>query len=243
MISTTVLAVLSRGHCRGTLYLLPEGQLDRTLYAGVNKVLEALGGKWNRKLGGHVFAADCEPLIENAIETGTYTDHKKELGWFPTPDRLAARLVSLADVQPGMTVLEPSAGEGAIVEHLFSGGPSKVYAVELDTHRCEKLIRKFPTLVVMRGDFLTAPIPERFNRIVMNPPFAKRADVHHVNHAYSLLADGGRLVAIMSAGIKFREDKLTRDLRERCRSIEELPAGSFKAAGTEVNTCIVILEK
>ncbi len=49
-----ILQVLSVAHTQGnalTLY----GQLDRKLYERTNKVLDAAGGRWNRKTKGHLF--------------------------------------------------------------------------------------------------------------------------------------------------------------------------------------------
>ena len=40
----------------------------------MNKVLEALGGKWNRKAGGHVFDHYPADEIDEVILTGEYTD-------------------------------------------------------------------------------------------------------------------------------------------------------------------------
>jgi 16S rRNA G1207 methylase RsmC len=35
----------------------------------------------------------------------------------------------------------------------------------------------------------------------MNPPFARQADIHHVNHALKFLKPDGLLVSVMSAGV------------------------------------------
>jgi hypothetical protein len=41
----------------------------------------------------------------------------------------------------------------------------------------------------------------------MNPPFENGQDMEHVQKAYELLAPGGRLIAITSAGPFFRSDR------------------------------------
>lgn len=99
------------------------------------------------------------------------------------------------------------------------------------------------------GDFLQ--FDGRFDRIVMNPPFADGQDVKHVIHAYGLLSEGGRLVSIMSPSwrfnsaskfVAFREwlDILAADGR---LTVEDLPAGTFKESGTDIATVIVALQK
>ena len=41
--------------------------LPRELYVQVNKALEAMGGKWNRKSKGHVFENDPRSKVENLL--------------------------------------------------------------------------------------------------------------------------------------------------------------------------------
>ena len=89
-------------------------QLDRADYSKVNKILEALGGKWNKKAGAHVFTgSDPEEVIATYLETGKL-DNPEKFGFFPTPAPLARELVELAGLQPGDTVLEPQAGTGGL---------------------------------------------------------------------------------------------------------------------------------
>src|SRR5690606_32049546 len=109
--------------------------------------------------------------------------------YFPTPRPIAERLVELADYPEsedcGLTTLAPSAGTGALLEVIAWDFCST--AVEIDEGRAADLKAKFPhTWIVECADFLqwqpTANVPEKFDRIVMNPPFAKQDDIKHVNH-------------------------------------------------------------
>lgn len=72
-------------------------------------------------------------------------------------------------------------------------------------------------------------------------PSAGLGDIHHVQHARKFLKPAGILVSIVSAGVFFREDRLTREFRNDCIRIEPLPDGSFTESGTEVRTAIVKL--
>lgn len=58
-------------------------QLDRPTYEAVNKVLEALGGQWNRKAKGHLFPQNPRPELEAALGNGVVIVEKD--GFFPTP--------------------------------------------------------------------------------------------------------------------------------------------------------------
>ena len=120
-IEKPILEIIEQGNTVGNLYYLPNVQLDRKIYLAVNKVLENLGGKWNRKQKAHVFESDISDRIDNVLLTGSVVDPKKEFQFFETPPELAKRLVEMANIQPLETVLEPSAGKGAIAQYIDDG--------------------------------------------------------------------------------------------------------------------------
>lgn len=242
-IDQDVMAVLSRSAVSGAGLTLPE-QLDRPLYAKTNKVIEALGGKWNRKAQQHLFAGDAEALVDAVLLSGEVT-LPEDFGFFPTPPAVVAMLMERANVQPGAYALEPSAGDGAIVSALLAAG-AVVDAVELLPKNAQAVRVMRGPVRVFEQDFLTLPVVPRYDVVVMNPPFAKRADIRHVMHAVRFLKPGHKLVAVMSAGVAFREDRLATEFRayvdNNAGSIEPLPEGSFEASGTSVNTVIVEVE-
>jgi len=86
---------------------------------------------------------------------------------------------------------------------------------------------------------------EPFDVVLMNPPFAHEQDIAHVTHAIKFLRPGGRLVAICSSGVTFHGSKAGLAFRELVRlhsgHIEALPADTFKASGTCVNTVLLWL--
>src|SRR3990167_7912740 len=85
------------------------GQLERKLYERTNKALEAMGGKWNRKAGGHIFTTDPSLHLSSLLDNGSLQVAKD--GWFPTPRQVIEMM--LERVEPAGKVLEPSAGESA----------------------------------------------------------------------------------------------------------------------------------
>lgn len=220
-----------------------KGQLDRKLYERVNKVLEAAGGKWNRKAKAHVFSEDPASVIERAILTGAITV-PQDFGFFETSVDLAERVVSLAGIEKSHSVLEPSAGTGRIARVAAKITPD-VDCVELLPANARKLLAGQFARKLTIGDFLSIPASREYDRIVMNPPFEKQSDIRHVLHALDFLRPGGRLVSIMAAGVRFRDNRLTRDFRDRVVScggwFEDLPEGSFKESGTMVNTTLVVM--
>lgn len=249
-IDRDVLTVLSDCSVAGTLVFLPPGQLDRKLYLRVNKVLEALGGKWDRRARAHVFSSDPAEVLDDAIVTGGYTHPKDEFGFFVTPQDVADVVANLAGLRDDMRVLEPSAGTGALVEACLRRTPELALScVEVQPALADGLRQKFPKATVVTGDFLAQRaealgVRTSFDRVVMNPPFARGQDVDHVMHALKLhLRPGGRLVSIMSAGVEFRQDRRYAEFRALDPKIERLPELSFRVSGTDVSTVVVVLEK
>jgi predicted RNA methylase len=223
-------------------------QLDRKLYTQVNEVLVALGGAWNRKAGAHVFDEDPQEGLDNVITTGEVV-RAADLGFFATPPKLAAELVELAEVKPGMSVLEPSAGEGAIVEALANVQAS-ITAVEIDAKRALCLKQKgLSDCGVVAMNFMKCTF-DRQARVVMNPPFCKvngHDHLDHVQHAYAQLAKGGILVSVLPASVLFRQDKRYREFRDWYEGLEAwvspLKEGSFKSSGTNVNTVVLKMRR
>lgn len=167
---------------------------------------------------------------------------------FATPADLAQRVIDAADIREEHRVLEPSAGTGALLRAI-GPAPDKV-AVEVNADLVDRLIKGAmgSGTHLFQRDFLECRREElgSFDRIVMNPPFSDGADVAHVTHAMQFLSPGGRLVAIMSAGVAFRADRKTTAFREMVERsggvIEPLPDDSFKAVGTSVRTVMVTID-
>lgn len=249
-VDNTVLNVLSNAQMDGSRLVLV-GQLDRALYMQTNKVLEAAGGKWDRKAKAHVFPVDAADAMEQIIQTGEVTlirTLQQDFGCFYSPPAVVARLMELAQLTHGMSAMEPSAGRGAIAKSLIATG-AIVECWELLQANVQHMRANLDPQpeFLHQGDFLGLPPDSmKHDRVVMNPPFAKQADIHHVNHALKFLKPDGLLVSVMSAGVTFRDNKLTQDFRDlisaRDGDIEALPDGAFKESGTGVRTVIVTIQ-
>ncbi len=242
-VAPEILAVLSRAQTNGNALTISE-QLDRGMYSRTNKVLEAAGGVWNRKAQAHLFKDDASTRIDQILLTGQVEVPKDEFNFFPTPPAVVRRLMEIAGVSPGMRVLEPEAGRGDIAMACVDAG-GIVDCYELMEANYDFLAASGRFNAVHHMDFLAAPPEPIYDRIVANPPFLKQADVLHMQHALRFLKPDGLLTAVMSAGVSFRDNKLTQNFRDLIRSrggdIEALPEGSFKTSGTMVNTLIVTI--
>jgi protein-L-isoaspartate O-methyltransferase len=225
---------------REWLGILNSGRLSREMYVSVNEALAALGGKWNRKTGGHLFSTDPRPQLAGLAQNGEMEVVKD--GYFPTPAPVVEQMIAEAELEPGQLVLEPSAGTGHIA-NLVRPLVGRLDVIELNPQRREGLYEQGHNVV--GDDFLA--FTGQYDRILMNPPFENGQAVEHVTHAWECLVPGGQLVAIMDAGITFRADKRTQTFRENLLephgTARPLPADSFKESGTSVNTVLVLLCK
>ena len=242
-ISNDVLAVLSRSETKGNALTLPPEQLERKLYESVDKVLKACGGKWDRKSKTHIFTDNAAVRLDEIILSGEVEIPKDEFNYFPSPPAVVERLIELAEINPGMRILEPSAGQGAIAKACVEQGAIVDCAEILKENAILLMSLRFRS--VTKEDFLTITPSEIYDRVVMNPPFRLRQDIKHVLHALKFLKPGCKLVSVMSASVLFREDKLTKDFRDLVDSrggfFEELPDGSFKESGTMIKTVIAAI--
>lgn len=231
-------------------------KLDRKQYTAVNEVLEACGAKWNKKAKAHVFPAgtdSAQDTVESVLAIGEYLPVRNgvpnELEFFPTPANLASDLVALLQVKDGDQVLEPSAGNGALIRALVGAGKSlDITAVEKASAFSNTLVRldtekvKVSVFVV---DFLAHSPTKKFDAVLMNPPFSKGKSIDHVLRAFQCLKKGGRLVAVMPSSITFRMDakhlEFRRFLQSQGGEVIKHPEGTFKLSGTGVSTVSVVM--
>ncbi|WP_315128084.1 PLxRFG domain-containing protein [Comamonas antarctica] len=170
------------------------------------------------------------------------------LDFFPTASAVTESAVDAADIQPGMEVLEPSAGMAHIADRIREQAGVEPDVVELSGKRRELLEAKGYNLV--GSDFLEVT-GKQYDRIVMNPPFSDGRDIQHVRHAFELLKPGGRVVAIMSESAFFQSNKRAEAFREWLDGLgatnEKLPDGSFMDPSLPVNTSVsarmVVIDK
>ena len=259
-ITPEIRAILSASAFGTDLLTLPE-TMPREKYVAVNKVIEAAGGKWNRGAKGHVFPPEylarfqriIEGSDEKIIDLQAY--QKKELNAFYTPPAIAAIAASYLGIGPDCTVLEPSAGRGALATAAYNI-EADVTCVEIDKDACTDL--RSLGFEVFNFDFLDltpkalgelCDVPGgKFDAVLMNPPFSKGRDAAHVKHALNFDKRGGRIVAIIAKSFTFRDDRAYAEFRDIFAAhngtiVRELPEGTFKDAGTNIATYLITLDK
>jgi hypothetical protein len=235
-----------RGHQKGTLHL----EFTRPdLVALFNQV--AGGGMLPQrgdapKRRGPAPADVLTAAIEKARAEGF---PGADPNFFGTPWDLAGDLAGMLDLAPGLTVLEPSAGRGALVRGAVGLCPEARFAcVEQDQSHSRALLESLREAGSVRWSDFLAIAPgdiDPVERVLMNPPFSHQRDILHVFHAFQFLKPGGVLVAVMSGGSMFRDDKLSRAFREFVRELDgEVKSNdprAFRDSGTNVRTVTVRL--
>lgn len=181
--------------------------------------------------------------------------------YFATPEPIGYKMVQWLQSKPGQSLLEPSAGDGAIARWM----PDNTYNTVVEPSRdlTPKLMRNVAGAKVVESTFENFDLHNKFDGIAMNPPFGKGKDrggklaMEHVAKAYKHLKDGGRLIAIIPDGpaCQKRFDKWfygdPEAKRKEDRGIADgvlmadihLPSVTFEREGTNVNTRMVVIDK
>ena len=246
-IEQEVLNILTNSKVFNGVLFLPPEKLERKLYQKVNMVLTQIGGKWDRKKGGHVFDDDPADAIDEILLTGKVTDKKKEYQFFPTPHKIAKEICEMAEITSQCDCLEPSAGTGGIADVILNYSPKSLTVIEFDESNDRYLRGKYNQCITGQ-DFLTWETKEKFDRIVMNPPFSKKQDMKHILRAWELLKPKGILVSILSPSPFYCNDKLSQEFREFLDKnnaiIRDFEEGEFKESGTAIRTkCIKVIKR
>lgn len=240
-----VQGVLS-GVCVSGNHVRITDRLSPRLYAKVNEFLTTLGGTWTTAHQAHVFEEDPLPLLDALVATGEVLT-ARDYEFFATSAELSARVIKEAGILPGMRGMEPNAGAGALAL-----AAAKIVGKEAMT--CYELMPQNVKALQALGfeldgpqDFLKVKPNPVFDFVAMNPPFSGGRDVAHIRHAMAFLKPGGVCSAIASTQWRDHDTKPAASFRafvaELGGKVIQIPAGAFKAVGTDVATTLLVLRK
>lgn len=167
--------------------------------------------------------------------------------YFATPEPIGLKMVEWANLKDGEAVLEPSAGHGAIAR--WFPATTKNIAIEPSRQLASLTQMNFDGNVI-EDTFENYNTINKFNAIVMNPPFGTggKTAIDHVAKAFKHLRDGGRIVTIVPQGPscqKHLDRWLDGEDGKNATVIKEikLPGSTFSRAGTTVATRILVIDK
>jgi len=173
-------------------------------------------------------------------------DQREGVDYFATPEPLGLKMVEWADIKSGEKVLEPSAGHGAIAR-FFPESTARTI-VEPSEDLASRAALASPGARVVNGRFEDLDIVNKFDAIVMNPPFGSggKTAIEHIDKASKHLRNGGRIVALIPRG--GMADKRFDNWYESAKGLYlvgniTLPTVTFERAGTQVATRVVIIER
>lgn len=236
-------------HCtlENNIIKLPNVQLNKKSYIEAKKWIEEAGGSWTGgKVQGFTFPFNAERVF-SILHQGKRYNIQQEFQFFETPAIAADWLVNLVGgISSKDTILEPSAGRGAIIKAIHRVCPDvTVDCYELMPENRELL--KNLGGVNLCGDDFTKECTRSYTKIIANPPFAGNQDIKHVRLMYDHLADGGVLASITSCHWLFAQEKACVEFREWLDSVGgvkyEMAKASFKESGTNIDTVAIVIRK
>ncbi|MDT0631927.1 class I SAM-dependent methyltransferase [Rubrivirga litoralis] len=197
------------------------------------------------------------------------TAEQNDYQQFSTPAAYAGLCAWVSGVGEGHRVIEPSAGTGALCAFALAAGAT-VYANELSGRRADTLAVLLDeagqdpsqTLTRENADHLDAILAPsvRADVVLMNPPFSQTAGrlgrrrvvtvgTNHVLQALKRLEPGGRLVAILSAGVR-RGRPTHRPFFQaldaapyQLRADVEVGGAVYRPYGTSVRTRLLVVDR
>ena len=212
----------------------------------------------------------------------------KKGGEFYTPAEVVRLLVQLTKPEAGNTVYDPTSGSGGFLiqahQYVEEQGQNAddLYLYGQDSNgtvwsicNMNMILHNITRFTIENGDTLEDPQifdsagrPEKFDRVLANPPFSqnydranvkfpnryrewcpetgKKADLMFVQHMLASLKGDGHMATVMPHGVLFRsgKEKLIRELLIKDDVIEaiiSLPAGLFY--GTGIPACVIVCNK
>lgn len=169
------------------------------------------------------------------------TSVSKDLQFYPTPTTVVGDIVRSMTRLEGASVLEPSCGDGRMMEAVLKAGAGRVVGVEVDAGRVTEARTR--GLSVVQANFLSMAEDPTFDFVLMNPPFYGTHYANHVSHACRFLRPKGQLIAILPITARTDHGLLTKDWAAahsvRLDGFQDLPVGSFAESGTNINTTVL----
>lgn len=242
----TILLALSLCKSKGKIIVPPtpeELELNTKEYSDFKKLFTQNLGKWKGgKKQYFEFPFNTETLLKQ-LQNGEKPNFKQDWHYFPTPSDVIEEMFNTHIPLYDGDFLEPSAGQGAIVDGILELGARNHKqtwdCVEMEpTNRKILKTKGFNLVGENFDDFETE---KRYDAIFANPPFKR--DLPHVKKMISLLKPHGSLVCIVPYFFLIRSN-CVREInvwKEKFEVVDFRRLGNnrFKESGTRIDTSIL----
>lgn len=243
-------------------FVLMRALEDYCTYNQLNTTYEQVHKRWLEELHKPINDDQLSGLakefnLKEKLNT-VASNRKCFIDYFPTPQVVVDKMLELVSINNPAMILEPSAGTGNIADVLRERYPeATLELIEISEQLREilKLKGYENNFVKHTNEFLThiyediipdlrnEKLYQRYDLIVMNPPFSSGLDCRHVVRAIECLKVGGQVIAIMSpTWVSNPRGDAAKELKEYLNkgqaSIINLATGSFSASNTNVNSII-----
>ncbi len=253
MLKETLLKHISINEEKNEISITSE--LDRDDYLELKHYFELIEGEYKSKGKKFVFRTNPKPFIEAYLKT-EIMPKKNPTAFFPTPSVIVKEMFRLSDFdclpvdeeyQSKYKVLEPSAGVAGIADLIKEVAPFvQLDVIEILDVNQEVLRQKGYEPICMDFMNYNTDYSIRYDYVIMNPPYQGKTFIKHIKHAFNMLNERGILTAVIPTSFLNQNDKESLWLYEKVVQLGEVyhnPKGSFKEQGTNVDTCIIYINK
>ncbi len=161
-----------------------------------------------------------------------------------TPDSVIEKILELAVLCEGQNILEPSAGEGKILDYIGNRNliPNlKFTSIELNKEKYDILVKKGYNAI--HANFLEYKTDKTYDRIIACPPFKGNIDIVHIKRMFNMLEPYGKLVSLTSpywvTNNEMEQIEFRKWLSDKHHTLTILPDNSFIENNKSVFTAIL----
>lgn len=171
---------------------------------------------------------------EASPEKRKSTEVRTDLAFYRSTATVFSKLINSCGIRDNMKVLEPSAGDGALLDGIRSyakqWGHSGIECLgyEYDKGRVQQCRMKGHN--VLQANFLQVPPRPEYDLVMMNPPFSGKLYQQHIEHAKKFLKPNGYLISVVPSSA-FYDHAYCEEW-----AYTDLPVGSFIESGTGIPT-------
>lgn len=255
-ITETCKYILSKSNL-GHSNILYIPKISDTEYDKIKYVIEFIGGHWSERCKGFIMDDTSDNVINkikrvltlDKINISSQDVFKIKNQFYPTPSWLAKDMVERANISYSdkFNILEPSAGKGAILQYIVQYTASKYTAVELSKQNVEYLRKLGYKVNNTSFENYALNTNKKFDRVIMNPPFANEMDLRHTALAFNLLKEGGKLVGLVAENSLYYARPITTMFNGQLSNLDakltNIQHGAFIESGTSVDITMIEVVK